>query len=396
MAIRNTPASYGSAARALHWLTALLILTAVGLGLYASDLPRTTDAEVARLAGLYSLHKTIGVAAFFTAAARILWALTQPRPAPLHPDRRLETLGAEVVHWALYGAMLVMPLSGWIHHAAVTGFAPILLPFGQTLPFVPQSAGLGDVASAIHEISATVLYIAIGLHVLGALKHALIDRDATLTRITRGAVAPANPVAHRSLAAPGLAVLIWAGVIGAGILLPPETEAAPASAPTETAAAPATGNWAVQSGTLSIAVQQMGSEVAGQFADWQADITYDEATRTGEVTVRIGVPTLTLGSVTDQALGADFFDAATHPVATYTAKIRPEGTGQIAEGTLDLRGATVPVTLPFTLTIDGDTATMTGTTTLDRRDFGMGATYTDESSVGFGVRVDVALTATRR
>ena len=396
MAIRNTPASYGSAARALHWLTALLILTAVGLGLYASDLPRTTDAEVARLAGLYSLHKTIGVAAFFTAAARILWALTQPRPAPLHPDRRLETLGAEVVHWALYGAMLVMPLSGWIHHAAVTGFAPILLPFGQTLPFVPQSAGLGDVASAIHEISATVLYIAIGLHVLGALKHALIDRDATLTRITRGAVAPANPVAHRSLAAPGLAVLIWAGVIGAGILLPPETEAAPASAPTETAAAPATGNWAVQSGTLSIAVQQMGSEVAGQFADWQADITYDEATRTGEVTVRIGVPTLTLGSVTDQALGADFFDAATHPVATYTAKIRPEGTGQIAEGTLDLRGATVPVTVPFTLTIDGDTATMTGTTTLDRRDFGMGATYTDESSVGFGVGVDVALTATRR
>lgn len=396
MAIRNTPASYGSAARALHWLTALLILTAIGLGLYASDLPRTTDAEVARLAGLYSLHKTIGVAAFFTAAVRILWALTQPRPAPLHPDRRLETLGAEVVHWALYGAMLVMPLSGWIHHAAVTGFAPILWPFGQTLPFVPQSAAVGEVASAIHEISATVLYIAIGLHVLGALKHALIDRDATLARITRGAVAPATPVAHRSLAAPGLAVLVWAGVIGAGILLPPETEAAAPPAPTETATAPTTGNWAVQSGTLSIAVQQMGSEVAGQFADWQADITYDDATRTGEVTVRIGVPTLTLGSVTDQALGTDFFDAATHPVATYTAKIRPEGAGQIAEGTLDLRGATVPVTLPFTLTIDGDTATMTGTTTLDRRDFGMGATYTDESSVGFGVRVDVALTATRR
>jgi len=38
---------------------------------------------------------------------------------------------------------------------------------------------------------------------------------------------------------------------------------------------------------------------------------------------------------------------------------------------------------------------MSGAVTLDRRDFGMGPGYPDETSVGFAVTVTVALTATR-
>ena len=40
-------------------------------------------------------------------------------------------------------------------------------------------------------------------------------------------------------------------------------------------------------------------------------------------------------------------------------------------------------------------ATMAGEVTLDRRDFGIGAGYADEETVGFAVTVAVALTATR-
>jgi hypothetical protein len=38
---------------------------------------------------------------------------------------------------------------------------------------------------------------------------------------------------------------------------------------------------------------------------------------------------------------------------------------------------------------------MTGTTTLDRRDFGIGETVTDESTLAFSVTVNIDLTATR-
>ncbi len=387
----NTPTSYGSVARALHWLTALLILTAIGLGLYADTLPRGSDAAVATLKTVFSLHKTIGIAAFFVALVRILWAIAQPKPAALHPGRKLETLAAETVHWALYGAMLVMPLSGWIGHAAQAGFAPILWPFGQTLPFVPQSPLVAMMAEAVHRSAAWVLYAAIALHVLGAAKHVLIDRDATLARMLRGTPA-GNPDGHAAgLIAPLAALAVWAAVI-APVLLQPGPEAAP----NPTVAAVAEGGWQVTEGTIGFSVTQMGAAVAGSLPRWTAAIDYDPARGTGTVTVTIDTTAVEIGTVTAQAKEPEFFDVATHPAAVFKAAItRTSGDAHEATGTLTLRGAEVPVQLPFTLRLQGDTATMSGDVTLDRRAFGMGPSYPDESTVGFSVPVHVALTAKR-
>jgi len=391
--LTNTPTSYGVVARTLHWLIALLILSAVALGLYGEDLPR--DAEhIDTLKTLYSLHKTIGVATFFAALVRIVWAFTQPRPVAIHPERRAETLAAEIVHWALYGAMVVMPLSGWISHAAQAGFAPIWWPFGQTLPFVPLSDAVSHTAEGVHKLSSLVLYAALALHVIGALKHAVIDRDGTLSRMTRGTPAGAPLEAPHRGAAPLGAVALWAAVIAFALIVPPPAEEAKAAEAPTTMPAATAGNWQVTEGSLGFTVRQMGAEVDGSLPIWTADIAYDEATGTGTVTVKIDTTALTLGSVTDQAKDADFFDTANHPAAIFAATItRLEGTSHEATGTLTLRGAEVPVTLPFTLDVDGDTARMTGEMTLDRRDFGMGASYSDEATVGFGVTVHVALTA---
>lgn len=391
MPLASTPRSYGGPARLFHWLTALLIVTAAALGLCATGLPTGSPEQVAAAVTAFSAHKTIGVAAFFVALARILWAVTQPRPAPLHPARRLETLAAETVHWALYGAMLVMPLSGWVKHAAQAGFAPIWGPFGQGLPFVPQSAALAQAAGAVHGLAAWVLGAAVALHVAGALKHALIDRDATLARMTHGLAAGSG--AHRAgRAAPALALSIWAGVMGVAVL--PGAATRP-DTPTAPAQIDSADIWQVQEGRLSFTVRQMGAEVTGSFADWQAQIDYTPETRAGQVTVDIALASLGLGAVTAQALGPEFLDAASHPTARFSAAIG-ETDGQLAAtGRLELRGATMPVTLPFTLEMVDGTARMTGTTTLDRRDFGIGAGYGDEATVGFDVRVDVALTATR-
>ncbi|MDP4990023.1 MAG: cytochrome b/b6 domain-containing protein, partial [Marivita lacus] len=123
MPVANTTAQYGAVAKTFHWLTALGILAVIPLGIIANDLPYDTAEQLADKAWLFSLHKTIGVTLFFVALARILWALSQPKPAPLHPDRKTETLLAEIVHWLLYGSLVLVPLSGWIHHAATEGFA---------------------------------------------------------------------------------------------------------------------------------------------------------------------------------------------------------------------------------------------------------------------------------
>lgn len=392
MPLANTATRFGSIARSLHWLTALLILTAIPLGLYAKALPYDTGAALAAKAQVFSLHKTLGVTTFFVALIRILWALTQPRPVPLYPERRLETALADLVHWLLYISLLAVPLSGWIHHAATTGFAPILWPLGQDLPFVPKSPAVEHVATTMHWLFGKLLIAAILLHIAGALKHHLIDRDATLRRMISGTPAPDAPYPPRHSAAPMLAALaIHAAGAGLAVAL---TQAEPA--PTQTAApAATTGNWQVTDGTLSFAVRQMGGQVKGSFASWSALINFDESTGTGNVTVTIDTTSLTLGSVTDQAKAADFLDTATHPTATFTARVRREGAAYMAEGSLALRGTTNPLSLPFTLIIEGDTARMEGTTHIDRRAFGIGTKYPDEATIGFTADVTVTLTAKR-
>jgi cytochrome b561/polyisoprenoid-binding protein YceI len=403
MTTANTATQYGSVARTLHWLTALLILTAIPLGAIANRMPFGTGEELAAKAQLFSIHKTVGVAAFAVALIRILWALRQTRPEPLHPNRTWETRVAELVHWALYLSLVIVPLSGWIHHAATDGFAPILWPLGQDLPGVPTSETVAHLAASMHWVFTKVLVASILLHIAGALKHVFIDKDATLSRMTRGTVAPARATGAPHARGPAIAAFaIYAA--GAGLawsMAQSEAQSEPAVEPAATAAtAPAAtvGNWTVSEGTLGFAINQMGSDIQGNFANWSADITFDEVATGGShgsVTVTIDTTSLTLGSVTDQAKAPDFFDVAGHPTATFTANILPAATGYLADGTLTLRGVTSPLQLPFDLTITGDTATMTGSTVIDRRTFGMGATYGDESTVGFNATVTATLTATR-
>lgn len=421
MPLGNTHTDYGALTKTLHWLTALLILTALPLGFLAEQAPQATGTEIAQKAWLFSLHKTVGVAAFLVALLRILWALGQTRPGLLNGAHRLEAMAAHSVHWLLYGSMLLVPLTGWLHHASTSGFAPILWPFGQSLPLVPKSQTLAELTSSLHFLFMLVLLGAILAHVAGALKHLIVDRDQTLQRMLpgrhRAGPAAAEPASRAPLA---VALTIWALALtmGAGAGLLPTAKQGQTAVPLPEVSS----DWQVTEGQLAISVHQFGSDVAGAFDSWTASIAYDasagggqQGAKLGHVEVDVAIASLTLGSVSQQALEADFLDAGQFPTARFSADIfAAEGAADtasisnsapntaqtttrphVARGNLTLRGLPVAVELPFDLSIDGDTATMIGETQLDRRDFGIGSALPDESSLGFAVRIGVALTATR-
>ncbi|WP_195822517.1 cytochrome b/b6 domain-containing protein [Roseobacter sp. MH60115] len=395
MTLANTSTHYGAVTKTFHWLTALLILTLIPLGIYANGLPYDTSEQLAQKALMFSLHKTLGVTVFFVALARILWAISQPKPGLLHPDRKIESLAAETVHWLLYGSLLLVPLSGWVHHAATDGFAPIWWPLGQNLPFVPKSEALASTAAGLHIVFERVLAGAIILHFAGAMKHHVIDKDATLRRMLPGRPAVTLPAHEHRMALPLIsAVGIWgvALVIGGTLGLYEKHTVDVAAAELQAVES----DWAVQDGTLQITVQQLGSDVTGSFADWTAAISFDESVTegvAGSVDVTISIGSLTLGSVTSQALGADFFNAEAFPTAQFTAEILRDADGYLADGTLTLKDQTMPVQLPFTLKLADGLATMQGGTTLDRRAYGIGDSQKDEASVGFNVEVRIDLTA---
>ncbi|MBW4963051.1 cytochrome b/b6 domain-containing protein [Sulfitobacter sp. CW3] len=399
MAISNTAIRYGGVTKFFHWLTALLIIALLASGLFAEDLPHETQIQLTQKAWFFSLHKTMGVAVFFVALLRIIWAISQPKPGLLNADKKLERWLAETVHWVLYASLVIVPLAGWISHAAASGFAPIWWPFGQNLPLVPKSTDIEHLFGAIHVISGKVLMGALFLHFVGAIKHHVIDRDSTLRRMLPGEppIGPL-PVQYHSSAPVLAALVVWIAALALGVGLglaggKDGAEAAQAPALEQVAS-----EWTVQTGTIGISVSQFGSAVEGSFADWTSSISFDETVsegKAGTVTTTISIPSLTLGSVTDQAMGADFFNAENFPTAAFAADITVTNGSYLADGTLTIKDQSLPLSLPFSLTIDGDTAAMQGATSLDRRAFEIGQSVTDAATLGFDVAIDINLTATR-
>jgi len=403
MIYQNTHKFYGSVTKSFHWLTAALIITLIPLGIIANRMAHQIKSDaladpalVQQTAFLFSLHKTLGVAVFFVAILRIVWALSHKKPDGLHPERKIETLLAETVHFTLYGALILVPLSGWVHHAASTGFAPIWWPFGQSLPFVAKSEGLSHTAASLHIIFERVLVLSLLLHIAGALKHHFIDRDSTLLRMLPGTPSvPDVPTDHK-VALPAItAVLAYCAALGVGGYLglfeQKQTTQVALLEAVET-------QWQVDSGDIGLTITQFGSQVSGSLADWTAAISFDRAVETGKsgtVDVTIAIPSLTLGSVTDQAMGPDFFDATTYPTATFQGDLITTDDGHIAQGTLTIRDQSMPLTFDFQLSGDAQTQTATAQFSLSRLDFGVGSNMPDESSLAFAVDVDVSLTATQ-
>ncbi len=406
MASTNTFSSYGSVTKTFHWLTALLIFTALPLGWFANNLAQaiydpsipTTEADIALATRLFSLHKTVGITVFFVALARILWAMTQTKPGLLNADNKPEAFAAETVHWLLYGSLVLVPLSGWVHHAAAEGFAPILWPFGQNLPFIPKSASVAEVTAALHWLFILILAGSLVLHIAGALKHHVVDKDGTLARMLPGrSDAPEPPVQHHSAVPAVAALIVWIAVLAGGWFTGVFSHHSAAG--TETAElAEVQSDWQVQDGTLSVTITQLNSPVTGTFADWTAAITFEEPAEpglAGSVDVNIAIASLSLGTVTDQAMGSDFFDSSQFPTARFDADIYKTETGYEARGPLTIRDKSLDVVLPFDLAIQDGIASVSGGFEINRLDFDVGKSMPAEDSLAFAVAISVELTASQ-
>lgn len=392
MSLQNTATSYGTVTKTFHWLIALLILGALATGAVAHNLSPAEPSSLAWKIQLYSMHKTLGLAIFFTALLRIAWAIWQPKPGMIGDVSRVQHGLAELVHWALYAALVLVPLTGWMTHAATEGFAPIKWPFGQELPFIPNDPDLAERFATAHKFFKLVLVGALGLHIAGALKHHLWDKDATLRRMWFGTVS--LPEVHRAVPskAPAFGAAVVFLAVGTAAALQPVGRGVDGVALAEVAS-----DWRVLDGHIEITVDQFGTDVSGRFADWTAAISFDpEAAGAvkGDAEVTVAIGSLSLGNVTNDALSPDFLSAEAFPTAVVAGEIVAVDPGYELRGTITIKGAEVPLTLPFDLALEGDVAEVTGGLTLQRRDFNVGESMPDGSTVGLGVGVSIGLTAT--
>ncbi|MBS0353348.1 MAG: cytochrome b [Proteobacteria bacterium] len=167
---------YTGPAIAAHWLIAILILAAFPLGLYMHELTLSPTKLK-----LYSYHKWIGMTVLLLFVPRILWRLTHRPPAPL-PMPAWQHKIAEGTHHLLYLLMFLVPLSGWLMSSA-KGFQVVYFGVLPIPDLIGKDKGLGELLEEMHEVLSWSLISLVGLHLAGALKHHIIDKDSTLRRM---------------------------------------------------------------------------------------------------------------------------------------------------------------------------------------------------------------------
>ncbi|MEL6298014.1 MAG: YceI family protein [Pseudomonadota bacterium] len=168
--------------------------------------------------------------------------------------------------------------------------------------------------------------------------------------------------------------------------------------------AAAASSWTVVSeeSRIGFSGTHAGNTFSGQFKEWTAEITLDpEALDQAKAVVTVELTSAETGNVTyDKSLpSADWFNTGAKATAVYrTEEIKraENGNGYVADGTLELRDVKLPVTLTFDLDIEGDTATMTGKSTIARLDYGIGkASDAKGAWVSLDIPVDIKVVAKR-
>ena len=169
---KNESNRYGKVSRMLHWTIAILFISLIPMGIFASMIPEDTEYRNA----YYVVHKTIGVTVFLLVIVRLIWNRLSRRPSLDSALTSREEKLAHRAHNTLYFTMLAIPITGFMmtsYHGYETYFF-----FWEMQPLWEQNE-IYRVWGGFHKyLLPYLLYIVLGAHILGALKHQFIDKHA--------------------------------------------------------------------------------------------------------------------------------------------------------------------------------------------------------------------------
>lgn len=162
----------------LHWVSALLLLLALGMGSQVlAELPNHAPEKLGALQG----HMVFGGVILLLSVIRLLVRLTTDHPLAATTGMAWADRLAPRLHGALYGLVLVMAFSGVA--LAVAFDLPAVVFAGQgSLPNDFSTS----IARQVHSVASKLLGALILLHVGAALYHQFVRRDNLLARMGIG------------------------------------------------------------------------------------------------------------------------------------------------------------------------------------------------------------------
>lgn len=176
---------YSPAQRAVHWLHAALVLTALPLGIIIGKAAPGTFSDAA-MNGLYNAHRSFGFMVLAVAVLRVAVRIANGAPPPVPTLTPFERIASTAVHHLLYVMIFLVPLLGWAgtsaYRAEITVFGLFNLPH-----FVAEDRELSKTILGAHGAAAMLLALLVAAHIGGALMHLIVKKDGVFRRMWPGA-----------------------------------------------------------------------------------------------------------------------------------------------------------------------------------------------------------------
>ena len=162
----------------LHWLTAILIVSAFLLGLVMVDIPGITPTKLK----YYSWHKWLGVTVLGLACLRALWRLTHAAPPLPASMPAWQIRASHALHLLLYILIFAAPVSGYFYSLAA-GVPVVYLGILPLPVLIEANEVWKPILKQVHYTLNMALLAGVALHVAAAAKHLIIDRDGVFRRM---------------------------------------------------------------------------------------------------------------------------------------------------------------------------------------------------------------------
>lgn len=184
MPLLNSREGYGALTKLLHWaIVVLFALQYAGAWIMMRTSVEQTTLGIGQ-AAYYNWHKSLGLVALVLAVARLMNRRAGELPPWAPTLSPLEQRLIHVTEPLLYGAMLVMPLSGFVYCMA-GGYGVTLLGAWELWNPIGTWPLLASVARAVHVAAAFLLLLPLGLHLGLVLGHHVLMKDGLLRRMLR-------------------------------------------------------------------------------------------------------------------------------------------------------------------------------------------------------------------
>ena len=177
--MKNNRYAYGSISKGFHWTMSAIIVSLLVAGFIMINLNNSPTKWQ-----IYDIHKSFGLLILLLIPLRTLWRLVNTTPnldMMSSSERRASKTGQAL----LYAMMFTMPISGWVMSTAA-GYTPKFFSLFTVAAPVAENKQTAEMAGNIHFYTAFCLVTILIMHIGGALKCHLIDKNKVLTRMLPG------------------------------------------------------------------------------------------------------------------------------------------------------------------------------------------------------------------